>query len=196
MNDAKLSAEDLRKWEKLYAEARAAHAGGDHAAALAAIDQAVRIDGLHADAHYLRGRILEASGRMADARAACDLALENDICPLRMLAGMRTILTEVAAARGGARGLERLHAARSQVPAVTHVDDSARVQTVDAGRHGFYHRLIRAFEALTGCPMLVNTPTSKCFDVLDQAGLILEAGALFQAVLKSGNICLPVSSRI
>ena len=61
------------------------------------------------------------------------------------------------AAQGEARGLDRLHVARSQIPAVTHVDGSARVQTVDAGRHGFYYRLIRAFEALTGCPMLVNT---------------------------------------
>lgn len=99
-NDARLSAEDLRKWEKLFAEARADHATGDNDAALVAIDQAVSIDGLHAEAHYLRGRILEALGRMADAKAAYELALENDICPLRMLAEMRTILTEVAAARG------------------------------------------------------------------------------------------------
>ncbi len=56
-----------------------------------------------------------------------------------------------------ARGLDRLHVARSEIPAVTHVDDSARVQTVDAERHGFYYGIIRAFEALTGCPLVVNT---------------------------------------
>lgn len=46
---------------------------------------------------------------------------------------------------------------RSDIPAVTHVDYSARVQTVDAETHPEYHALITAFAALTGCPMLVNT---------------------------------------
>ena len=46
---------------------------------------------------------------------------------------------------------------RSDVPAVTHVDYSARVQTVDAHTHPEYHALIKAFEELTGCGMLVNT---------------------------------------
>ena len=57
----------------------------------------------------------------------------------------------------GLRGLDRLKAARSDVPAVTHVDYSARVQTVDAERHGRYAALLRAFEAKTGCPVLINT---------------------------------------
>ena len=46
---------------------------------------------------------------------------------------------------------------RSDVPAITHVDYSARIQTVDAETHPQYHALITAFEKLTGCPMLVNT---------------------------------------
>ncbi len=46
---------------------------------------------------------------------------------------------------------------RSDVPAVTHVDYSARVQTVDERRNGRYYRLLKAFEAKTGCPMLINT---------------------------------------
>jgi carbamoyltransferase len=46
---------------------------------------------------------------------------------------------------------------RSDVPAITHVDYSARVQTVDAATNPEYHALISAFEKLTGCPMLVNT---------------------------------------
>ncbi|REK10867.1 MAG: hypothetical protein DWQ37_15620 [Planctomycetota bacterium] len=54
------------------------------------------------------------------------------------------------------RGLDKLHACRSTVPAVTHVDGSARVQTVDA-RHGRLRRLLECFEARTGCPVLVNT---------------------------------------
>jgi carbamoyltransferase len=54
-------------------------------------------------------------------------------------------------------GLAKLQVPRSTVPAITHVDYSARVQTVDARRHGRYHSLLRAFERHTGCPMLINT---------------------------------------
>jgi len=43
------------------------------------------------------------------------------------------------------------------VPAVTHVDGSARPQTVDAARHGRFHTLLEAFARKTGCPLLVNT---------------------------------------
>jgi carbamoyltransferase len=50
-----------------------------------------------------------------------------------------------------------LHVARSVIPAVTHVDGSARVQTADSARHPQLHRLLRAFEARTGCPVLINT---------------------------------------
>ena len=52
---------------------------------------------------------------------------------------------------------KRVNVARSKYPAITHVDYSARVQTVDAERHGRFYRLMKAFEARTGCPMLVNT---------------------------------------
>jgi carbamoyltransferase len=55
------------------------------------------------------------------------------------------------------RGLDRLNVARSLIPAVTHVDGSARVQTVDAATNPKFHRLISRFKALTGCPVLVNT---------------------------------------
>lgn len=61
------------------------------------------------------------------------------------------------AASGPAEGLEKLKALRSVVPAVTHVDYSARVQTVDERRHGRYYRLLKAFERLTGCPVVINT---------------------------------------
>ena len=54
--------------------------------------------------------------------------------------------------------IERLLAApRSTLPATTHVDYSARVQTVDAERHGRYHRLIERFRQRTGCPVIINT---------------------------------------
>ncbi len=54
-------------------------------------------------------------------------------------------------------GIGKLKACRSEIPAVTHVDNSARVQTVDAQTSPRYHALISRFEALTGCPVLVNT---------------------------------------
>jgi carbamoyltransferase len=46
---------------------------------------------------------------------------------------------------------------RSDIPAVTHVDYSARVQTVDAERHGRYRRLLERFDRRTGCPLVINT---------------------------------------
>jgi carbamoyltransferase len=54
-------------------------------------------------------------------------------------------------------GLDQREIVRSQIPAVTHVDYSARVQTVHKETNPLYHRLLEAFEALTGCPVLVNT---------------------------------------
>ncbi len=56
-----------------------------------------------------------------------------------------------------ARGLDLLNVRRSTVPAVTHVDYSARVQTVTQANDPRYHRLLTAFKAKTGCPVLVNT---------------------------------------
>jgi carbamoyltransferase len=54
-------------------------------------------------------------------------------------------------------GLERRHLRLSEIPAVTHVDNSARVQTVHAETHPRFHALLEAFGARTGCPVLVNT---------------------------------------
>ena len=56
-----------------------------------------------------------------------------------------------------AAGLDKLKQLRSQVPAITHVDYSARVQTVDEPRHGRYHRLIRRFSEKGGSPVIINT---------------------------------------
>jgi carbamoyltransferase len=52
---------------------------------------------------------------------------------------------------------QRVNVVRSEIPAVTHVDYSARVQTVDEERNPRFARLLEAFERLTGCPILVNT---------------------------------------
>ncbi len=56
-----------------------------------------------------------------------------------------------------ATGLARLKAPRSEIQAVTHVDDSARVQTVGPDHNPRFHRLLTEFERLTGCPVLINT---------------------------------------
>jgi carbamoyltransferase len=54
-------------------------------------------------------------------------------------------------------GLDRVRDVRSEIPAVTHVDYSARVQTVDAERQPKLYRLLKAFERRTGCPVMINT---------------------------------------
>ena len=86
------------------------------------------------------------------------------------------------------RGLEKLKLKRSDVPAITHVDYSARVQTVDRIRHGRYHRLIRRFEERTGCGVVINTSFNvrgepivcspedayRCFLSTDMDVLVLE----------------------
>ena len=57
----------------------------------------------------------------------------------------------------GASGLERLKQLRSRLPAITHVDYSARVQTVSADSNPDFHAILKRFEERTGCPVLVNT---------------------------------------
>ena len=54
-------------------------------------------------------------------------------------------------------GIEKLNVPRSEIPAVTHVDYSARIQTVHEETNPRYHALISAFKARTGCPVVVNT---------------------------------------
>jgi carbamoyltransferase len=74
------------------------------------------------------------------------------------------------------------------IPAVTHVDNSARLQTVDADRHGRFHRLMKRFEEKTGCPVLINTSFNvrgepivctpkdawRCFMATNMDALVLE----------------------
>ncbi len=54
-------------------------------------------------------------------------------------------------------GIEKLKVPRSVVPAITHVDYSARIQTVDKKNNGRYYDMIKAFYELTGCPVIINT---------------------------------------
>ena len=64
---------------------------------------------------------------------------------------------EMTAAEHALFGIEKLNVPRSSIPAVTHVDYSARVQTVHEDTHPRYHALLSAFKDRTGCPVLVNT---------------------------------------
>jgi carbamoyltransferase len=82
----------------------------------------------------------------------------------------------------------RVNVVRSQIPAVTHVDDSARVQTVDAERNPRLTRLIEAFARRTGCPVIVNTSFNvrgepivctpedalRCFEATEMDVLVME----------------------
>ena len=54
-------------------------------------------------------------------------------------------------------GLDKLHVARSSIPAITHLDCSDRVQTVDRERNPLYYRLIETFSEKYGCPLIINT---------------------------------------
>src|SRR5437773_6383577 len=63
-----------------------------------------------------------------------------------------------------ATGIAKLRVHRSEIPAVTHVDFSARIQTVDSERHGLYWKVIDAFYRKTGCPVVVNTSFNLGWD--------------------------------
>ncbi len=58
---------------------------------------------------------------------------------------------------GALSGISKLNIQRSEIPAVTHVDFSARIKTVHAATNPLYHALITEFKSQTGCPILVNT---------------------------------------
>ncbi len=91
-------------------------------------------------------------------------------------------------------GIDKLKELRSCIPAVTHVDNSARIQTVDAERHGRYYRLLKAFEAQTGSPVVINTSFNvrgepivlnhehahRCFLATNMDALVLERFVLLK----------------
>ena len=54
-------------------------------------------------------------------------------------------------------GIDKLNIKRSNIPAVTHVDYSARIQTVHEETNPKYYKLLKKFKEITGCPLLVNT---------------------------------------
>lgn len=69
----------------------------------------------------------------------------------------KTLRLSMTAEQESLFGIEKLNVPRSRVPAITHVDYSARIQTVHPETNPRFHALLEAFDALTGCPLLVNT---------------------------------------
>ena len=83
---------------------------------------------------------------------------EGDSPYMLLVANVRQELRkEMSEAEHNLFGIDKLNVPRSTIPAVTHVDYSARIQTVNADTNPRYHALISAFEARTGCPAIVNT---------------------------------------
>jgi carbamoyltransferase len=94
----------------------------------------------------------------------------------------------------------RVSVPRSRFPAITHVDYSARVQTVDPVRHGRYYSLIKRFYELTGCPVIVNTSFNirgepivctpeeafRCFIATEMDALVLENSVLLKESQPAG----------
>jgi carbamoyltransferase len=108
-------------------------------------------------------------------------------------------------ANAHARGLDKLWIPRSDVPAVTHVDYSVRLQTVASERSPMLHRIISEFFKLTGCPMIVNTSFNvrgepivcdhedayRCFLMTDIDVLVLDSCVITKAGV---DLSLPVRS--
>jgi carbamoyltransferase len=92
-------------------------------------------------------------------------------------------------------GIDKLNVPRSVVPAITHVDYSARLQTVHESTNPRYYRLIKAFFNKTGCPLIINTSFNvrgepivctpedayRCFMRTDMDALVLENFVLLKA---------------
>ncbi len=100
-------------------------------------------------------------------------------------------------------GIEKLNLRRSAIPAVTHIDYSARIQTVESAESPAYHGLISAFDDLTGCPILVNTSFNvrgepivctpkdayRCFMKTEMDFLVME-DILLDKRAQNGNLSL------
>jgi carbamoyltransferase len=108
------------------------------------------------------------------------MLLVADVLPSRRL--------PVSDAAGALWGIDKLNVPRSTIPAVTHVDYSARIQTVRRDTNPMYHDIIEAFYKRTGCPVIVNTSFNvrgepivgspedacRCFMRTDMDALVLE----------------------
>jgi carbamoyltransferase len=133
------------------------------------------------------------------AAAVFDIGAEHDspymlhVAPVRP--ALRTPLSPEDRCRMEDPDLRvRVAVTRSSLPAITHVDYSARLQTVDPERHGRFYRLLHRFHAMTGCPVIVNTSFNirgepivctpedayRCFLATDMDCLVLEHHVLLK----------------
>ena len=111
--------------------------------------------------------------------------------PVHAAGRRRAAVAAAAGRRRGARrlwGIDKLNVPRSTVPAITHVDYSARIQTVRRETNPLYYDIIAAFDRRTGCPVIVNTSFNvrgepivctpedayRCFMRTDMDVLVLE----------------------
>lgn len=92
-----------------------------------------------------------------------ELGAQTD-SPYMMLAVPVASKHRLEAKDDDSHGLDQIKAIRSTIPAATHIDYTARVQTVDQTRNPRYHKLLKVFQQRTGCPILVNTS----FNVRDE----------------------------
>jgi carbamoyltransferase len=133
-------------------------------------------------------------------RVADYFALDTDSPYMLLVAPVRAErCRRMSTEQQGLWGIELLHVPRSDIPAVTHVDYSARIQTVHAETNPRYYQLLRAFQATTGCGVLVNTSFNvrgepivctpedayRCFMRTEMDVLVLENCVLNKAEQKS-----------
>jgi carbamoyltransferase len=88
-------------------------------------------------------------------------------------------------------GIDLLKVPRSDVPAVTHVDYSARVQTVDAARNRFMHGVLREFKQITGCSVIINTS----FNVRGEP-IVCTAADAYRCFMATDIDCLVAGNRL
>ena len=126
-----------------------------------------------------------------------DIKPEHDSPYMLIVAPVRQEKRKPVAA--GATGLDKLKQLRSVVPAITHVDYSARLQTVDSERNPRLASMMRRFHQRTGCPVLINTSFNvrgepivctpqdalRCFLGTEMDVLVLENFVIRRAVQKN-----------
>ncbi|MDX1928517.1 MAG: carbamoyltransferase [Pirellulaceae bacterium] len=120
---------------------------------------------------------------------------QEDSPYMLLVAPVRTERRLLNNAEDTAFGIEKLNVPRSDIPAVTHVDYSARVQTIDRIRNPLVHQLLTRFHELTGCAVMINTSFNvrsepivctpmdayRCFMMTDMDALVLGKQLLLKA---------------
>ncbi len=127
---------------------------------------------------------------MVLAEAAADWFDVRQSSPYMLLASPVRESRRLKADDQGLSGIDLLKVPRSTIPAVTHVDYSARVQSIDAQRHPFMRGVLERFAAATGCPVIVNTS----FNVRGEP-IVNSAEDAYRCFMATGIDCLAVGNR-